>query len=131
MSRSFFLAPALLTLVACNALNAKVTAETITDATVTFTPYEATGGVAYWMYEFHADGVPVACNSNGSYYYPTGWDADNNNGVTVYFGGDWEDYTFRPDDGDLEEGEFDYASSTGYYMTGRYSSSKDYFPCSE
>ena len=131
LSRSVLFAATLLSLTACNALNDKVTAESITDATVTFTPDEAMGGVAYWMYEFHADGVPVACNSNGNYYYPTSWEADNNNGVTVYFDGDWEDYTFYPDDGDLEEGSFDYDSSVGISMTGRYTSSKYEFPCSE
>ena len=118
------------TLFACTFLEAKNYEEIITDATVMFTPYVAEGGVDYWMYEFHADGTSVACNSNGNYYTPDYWIMDGDNGVTVYFGYEYEAYTFNAQASDLSYGTFTYQSSTGYQMEGDYEASQDYFPCS-
>ncbi len=115
---------------ACSALQANGYEETITDATVLFTPDVATGGVDYWMYEYHSDGSSVACNSNGNYYYPDYWVMDGSSSVTVYFGYEYEYYTFSSDASDLSYGRYTYASSTGYSMEGDYEATQDYFPCS-
>ncbi|HEU4615630.1 MAG TPA: hypothetical protein VFS15_26225, partial [Kofleriaceae bacterium] len=74
----------------------ELTAEDLEYSTVNFTPDFATGNVETWWYELSYDGGSVvACNSNGNYYDPTGWYFDDyDTSIRVYFGAEWENYTF-------------------------------------
>lgn len=99
----------------CDGLQAKVKRENIEGATIHFVPDVDNGNVSEWWYEFSTDGSEVlGCNAN-RVFTASSWDIDEDAGrVTVYFGGDYEDYVMSLEDGsDYESGRFNYENSIG------------------
>jgi|GEM_PF-2814569 len=95
--------------------------DSLVGRTLLFDSNVNTGGEDKWEYTFVSPGVVWGCNQHTA-YQATDW-IPNDNKITVYFGGQYEEYTFENHVGDLSKGsmvaDFSLTTSAGTSGSGR------------